>query len=145
MGYPEIPQKVKDLRIELDQVSKVVIGTDYQAINLELISYTAQGYKIKFKRQIYEITGTIVIPNGSEIDWNNCGIIRKAGYKGFDLIKSENTSKLKLNNLLIDGNKNADNLSNANAGDRFAGLRLKNVTDSDLKNISVINTCSGEI
>lgn len=130
---------------ELKNNSKVITGTDYEAINTELASYVSQGFKVKFKRQTYEITGTIIIPDKAEIDFNNSTIKRKATYKGFDLIKSTGTSNLKLSNLTIDGNRAADNLKNAAIGDRFSGLRLNTVKDSELKDINVLNVCSGEI
>ncbi|MHC1681581.1 MAG: right-handed parallel beta-helix repeat-containing protein [Clostridiaceae bacterium] len=129
----------------LNENEKVVKSTNVKDINSELKFYASKGYKIKFKKQIYQLTGTIIIPNEANIDFNNCTIKRKSGLRGFDLIRAENASRLTLSNLLIDGNKAADNLSKSKVRDRFSGLRLKKVTESNLHNITVINTCSGEI
>ena len=132
----------------MEDNAKLIKGVDGEAITLEIASYSSSGFKIKFPRGILEITQPIYVCEGAEIDWNYVCIKRKQGATPFDMIKSSNpntgSSNLIMKNLIIDGNKDADNLSPTTPTHRFSGLRLDKVKDFYLENITVTGTVNAE-
>jgi len=96
----------------------------------------------------YFIANTIKIPSDLSIDFNNNTIYRDPKFGVFDIITNSNhntgNSNITIKNLMIHGNKDADSRHAVNIKDRFAGLRLYNVTNSILDNIDVSYTVNGE-
>ena len=84
--------------------------------------------KLEFPKGIYIISGTLTIPSNIEIDFGNATIKRKPGSYVFDMITNDDkvngNQDLAIKNLIIDGNKDIDNLKSSNVGDRFSGLKL---------------------
>lgn len=144
----EIVGAINENKLSLEDNAKLIKGVDGEAITLEIASYSSSGFKIKFPRGILEITQPIYVCEGAEIDWNYVCIKRKQGATPFDMIKSSNpntgSSNLIMKNLIIDGNKDADNLSPTTPTHRFSGLRLDKVKDFYLENITVTGTVNAE-
>ena len=141
-------ERLNGIDSSLEKNAKLIKCTDGEAITLEIASYSSSGFKIKFPRGILEITQPIYVCEGAEIDWNYVCIKRKQGATPFDMIKSSNpntgSSNLIMKNLIIDGNKDADNLSPTTPTHRFSGLRLDKVKDFYLENITVTGTVNAE-
>lgn len=141
-------ERLNGIDSSLEDNAKLIKGVDGEAITLEIASYSSSGFKIKFPRGILEITQPIYVCEGAEIDWNYVCIKRKQGATPFDMIKSSNpntgSSNLIMKNLIIDGNKDADNLSPTTPTHRFSGLRLDKVKDFYLENITVTGTVNAE-
>ncbi|TMV52770.1 right-handed parallel beta-helix repeat-containing protein [Paenibacillus mesophilus] len=100
-------------------------------------------------RKVYEIGTTIEIPSGADIDFNKSVIRRKAGSGAFDLLRNANPvggdANIRLANVTLDGNREADAISPETPGHRFSGLRLERVSRSRLANVTVIGTVNAEI
>ncbi len=141
-------ERLSGLATSLEENAKLIKCTDGEAITLEIASYSSSGFKIKFPRGILEITQPIYVCEGAEIDFNYCTIKRKTGTTPFDMIKTANPiagfTGLKLKNLIIDGNKDIDNLTPVTPAHRFSGLRLDKVKDFYLENITVTGTVNAE-
>lgn len=141
-------ERLNGLGSSLEENAKLIKCTDGEAITLEIASYSSSGFKIKFPRGILEITQPIYVCEGAEIDFNYCTIKRKTGTTPFDMIKTANPiagfTGLKLKNLIIDGNKDIDNLTPVMPAHRFSGLRLDKVKDFYLENITVTGTVNAE-
>ena len=140
--------ELNNVKSSLEENAKLIKCTDGEAITLEIASYSSSGFKIKFPRGILEITQPIYVCEGAEIDFNYCTIKRKTGTTPFDMIKTANPiagfTGLKLKNLIIDGNKDIDNLTPVTPAHRFSGLRLDKVKDFYLENITVTGTVNSE-
>jgi Alanine-zipper, major outer membrane lipoprotein len=110
--------------------------------------FANRNVKLTLKRKIYEVTASLLIPSNVEVDFNHSTIKRKTGAGVFDLIKNADTvngnTDIKLYNLKIDGNKDADLLVATTESHRFGGLTLFKVTNSTLKNIEVTGTVNNE-
>ena len=106
------------------------------------------GKKLIFDKKTYVISKTIKIPSNIEIDFSNSIIKRKAGTSAFDMIVNSDNLKgnhnIVIKNLIIDGNKDIDNFIAMNVNNRFSGLKLENVKNSKLENITVKGTVNGE-
>ncbi|MDU1095140.1 MAG: BppU family phage baseplate upper protein [Clostridioides difficile] len=141
-------ERLNGIDSSLEKNAKLIKCTDGEAITLEIASYSSSGFKIKFPRGILEITQPIYVCEGAEIDFNYCTIKRKTGTTPFDMIKTANPiagfTGLKLKNLIIDGNKDIDNLTPVTPAHRFSGLRLDKVKDFYLENITVTGTVNAE-
>ena len=141
-------ERLNGIDASLEENAKLIKCTDGEAITLEIASYSSSGFKIKFPRGILEITQPIYVCEGAEIDFNYCTIKRKTGTAPFDMIKTANPTAgftgLKLKNLIIDGNKDIDNLTPVTPAHRFSGLRLDKVKDFYLENITVTGTVNAE-
>lgn len=141
-------ERLNGIDSSLEENAKLIKCTDGEAITLEIASYSSSGFKIKFPRGILEITQPIYVCEGAEIDFNYCTIKRKTGTTPFDMIKTTNPiagfTGLKLKNLIIDGNKDIDNLTPVTPAHRFSGLRLDKVKDFYLENITVTGTVNAE-
>lgn len=141
-------ERLNGIDSSLEENAKLIKCTDGEAITLEIASYSSSGFKIKFPRGILEITQPIYVCEGAEIDFNYCTIKRKTGTTPFDMIKTANPiagfTGLKLKNLIIDGNKDIDNLTPVTPAHRFSGLRLDKVKDFYLENITVTGTVNAE-
>lgn len=141
-------ERLNGIDASLEENAKLIKCTDGEAITLEIASYSSSGFKIKFPRGILEITQPIYVCEGAEIDFNYCTIKRKTGTTPFDMIKTANPiagfTGLKLKNLIIDGNKDIDNLTPVTPAHRFSGLRLDKVKDFYLENITVTGTVNAE-
>ena len=141
-------ERLNGIDSSLEENAKLIKCTDGEAITLEIARYSSSGFKIKFPRGILEITQPIYVCEGAEIDFNYCTIKRKTGTTPFDMIKTTNPiagfTGLKLKNLIIDGNKDIDNLTPVTPAHRFSGLRLDKVKDFYLENITVTGTVNAE-
>ena len=141
-------ERLNGIDSSLEENAKLIKCTDGEAITLEIASYSSSGFKIKFPRGILEITQPIYVCEGAEIDFNYCTIKRKTGTTPSDMIKTTNPiagfTGLKLKNLIIDGNKDIDNLTPVTPAHRFSGLRLDKVKDFYLENITVTGTVNAE-
>lgn len=104
---------------------------------------------INNKDCIIYISSTIFIPSNSNIDFNNCTIRRDTKYGIFDMIlnndKIHGNSNIMLQNLRIDGNKDADYRKAEAKSDRFIGLGLFKCNNIKLINIDVHDTVNAEI
>jgi hypothetical protein len=126
----------------------VLIDTDVVAdINAKLLDAATNNKWVRWIKDTYEIDSSIVIPSNSIIYWRHSTIKRKAGSGAFDLIKNLDAvlgdSSILMYNLNIDGNATIDGLTNIDEN-RFSGLKLDNVTDSELYNITVTDTINSE-
>jgi hypothetical protein len=127
----------------------VLIDTDVVAeINAKLLEAATNNKWVRFIKNVYEITGSIIIPSNSIIYWRHTTIKRKTGSGVFDLIKNFDAvlgnSSILMYNLNIDGNKNVDGLIAENVADRFGGLKLEKVSNSELHNVTVTGTVNAE-
>ncbi len=144
---------MKALSINVTQIPYNAIGDDSTdntlAIQTAINDSKTNDIKLEFPKGIYLISGSLTIPSDIEIDFGNATIKRKAGSGVFDMIKNSDetngNSNIILRNLIIDGNKDVDNLKNINDADRFSGLKLVKVSDSRLENIRVTRTVNFEI
>ena len=104
--------------------------------------------KLTLKKNTYEIENTLLMPSNVEIDFNGSTIKRKKGSGVYDLIRNSDTingnKNIKICNLVLDGNKDIDSLTATDKADRFGGLVLKKVKNSELKNIIVTATVNAE-
>jgi len=148
----DLDSRVDTLELDNTQDAKIIQGTDYLDINAEIMLYTSEGYKIKFKRMTYDLTGTILIPSDADIDGNGCTWRRKVDdiARGvFDIAQNIDETNgnvnIRIANVTIDGNRQADQLVNTIDNHRFSGLKLTKVTgESFISNVTVINTVNGE-
>ncbi|MDD2637154.1 MAG: right-handed parallel beta-helix repeat-containing protein [Bacteroidales bacterium] len=96
----------------------------------------------------YFISSTIKIPSDIVIDFNNNTIYRDTKYGVFDMFTNNNhrigNKNIKFMNLKIHGNKDVDSRNATNYKDRFSGIYLYNVTDTELNKIEVSYTVNGE-
>ncbi|MCU5095060.1 right-handed parallel beta-helix repeat-containing protein [Bacillus wiedmannii] len=96
----------------------------------------------------YILDKAIVVPPNIEIDFDGSKVIRKKGTTPFDMIINKDiytgNDKIKIKNVVIDGNKDVDNLVPTTVSHRFSGLKFQNVKNSELHNITVIRTVNGE-
>lgn len=108
----------------------------------------AQHKKLVFSPRVYTVNRTVLLPSDVDIDFNYATIKRQSGKYVFDLLKNADpvngNSGIKLANLYIDGNKDADGLVAPNPKHRFSGLALYKVRDSRLENITVTGTVNAE-
>ncbi|GAA3399672.1 right-handed parallel beta-helix repeat-containing protein [Paenibacillus hodogayensis] len=123
---------------------------DHNDLNAAIDAAQTAGEKLVLpSRKVYEIGGTVTIPTGAEIDFNFSTIRRKAGSGVFDMIRNADpvngNNRIRLSNLIIDGNKGADQLVATQPTHRFSGLRLEKVDDSYLRGIVVTGTVNAEI
>lgn len=91
----------------------------------------------------YLIGSGLSIPSGLRADFKGSTIKRKSG-SVFNMLENTSGTGIKLQNLVVDGNKAADGRVAANVGDRFGGIVLNSVTSSELRNVTVNNTVNAE-
>lgn len=130
------------------QGSKVIRSTTAAAINSDIQTYTTDGYKIVFPYVTIEIDSTILIPNNAHIDFNGATIKRKSG-SVFDMIKNKTEGNatpcnIILENLVVDGNRSADNLDGSQVTHMFSGINFVNVWGVYIRNVEVMNTVNNE-
>lgn len=123
---------------------------DQHDLNAAIAAAQAAGEKLVLpSRQVYEISATVLIPSDVEIDFNYSTIRRKAGSGVYDMIRNADPANgnrgIRLHHLIIDGNKDVDQLAAVQPSHRFSGLRLEQVVDSDLRGIVVTGTVNAEI
>lgn len=138
----------KDIKIDIKLADILTLNTSVVSeINAIISDSIVNNQKIKFKKKIYEIDSSIILPSDVFIDFNRAVIKRKTGSGVFDLIRNDDlingNDNIVLENLRIDGNKDADSMT-ANGQNSFSGLKLKYVTNSKLSNVEVIGTISAE-
>lgn len=124
--------------------SKTITKTTSAEINTEIASYVTNGYKVIFPEKEFVLNAPILIPNKAKIDFNNCTFKRQPTFI-FDMVKTSGTSfsDIHIQNLYIDGNKDADSLTGASASQMFSGLAL-DASNSIIENITVYNTVNNE-
>lgn len=94
---------------------------------------------------VLPVSGTVYLDSGADVDFNNCTVKRDPGYGVFDLMLNRGNSDISIQNLKLDGNKDADGRSSKRKEDRFTGLGLIQVQGARLKNVEVSNTVNAEI
>ena len=119
------------------------------AIQIAIDSATQVNKRLIFEKATYITNAVITIPSNADIDFGESTIKRESGTgEGdiFDMIVNLDSDlgneNITLQNLIIDGN--ATGLSPHILLNRFSGLKLSKVSESTLKNITVINTVNGE-
>lgn len=95
------------------------------------------------EKDTFLIGSGLSIPSGLQADFKGSTIKRKSG-SVFNMLENASGTGIKLQNLVIDGNKAADGRVAANVGDRFGGIVLNSVTFSELRNVTVNNTVNAE-
>lgn len=122
------------------------VGHDDTAAIQAAIDASIGGKLIFPSGNTFLITSSLIIPSDVNIDFNGSTIKRKAGSGTFNMLINSDTTigntNIKLYNLLIDGNKDADGL--VPGANNFGGLVFYKVTNSELKNITVTNTVNNE-
>jgi len=122
-------------------------------IQLAIDSATQVNKRLIIEKNTYIVNAVITIPSNADIDFGESTIMREIGTDEgdmFDMIVNsdiiQGNQNLNLKNLIIDGNVtiDADNKDPVTEDLRFSGLKLSNVSDSRLENITVINTINGE-
>lgn len=98
---------------------------------------------------IYGITKNITIPSNCTIESHGATIKRTTGSGVYNMLENSDTSGGNTNikiigGLKIDGNKDADSLVASTPADRFSGLSLITVTDSDI-DVVVTGTVNAEV
>lgn len=105
--------------------------------------------KFPFKNKVYFINAKITIPSNADIDFNDCSLKRDIAAGVFDMLENSDpvagNTNIKVLNLVIDGNKDADGRNAINVADRFRGIGLFKVTKSVFRNLTVTGTVNGEI
>lgn len=148
-GYPtllDFNNYVIELIQNFNKSSMMIISTDVTEINKLLKEYTRLGFKcvFPFKSKII-VDKTIIIPSNCIVDFNHSTVKRKEGLSNiFNIVDVKNADNVVIENLLIDGNKNIDNLTPTNETHRFSGLRIYNSSTIKCNNIEIINTVNGE-
>ena len=118
-----------------------VAATD--TANLQTVLNASAAKRQRLPRGTYVINATLAIPSGADVDFGGATIQRASG-SVFDMLSNAGGTGITLSNVTIDGNKAADGRVAANAGDRFGGLVLTNVTASRLVSVTVVGTVNNE-
>lgn len=134
---------------KLNNMAKRLESTTVDEINLELEKNATDGYSTIFPvNGLIEIDKPIIIPKNSKIFGNNCTIKRKGGTVPFDMIVNKSYLEKPINidifDLIIDGNKDVDNLIPTNPVHRFSGIHFESCSNFTFKNIKVTKTVNAE-
>ncbi len=121
---------------------------DATAIQAAITYVASLGKWLVWDKRTYLIGTALTIPSGALIDWGGATVKRKAGSinggAATQMMKATSISGLKMKNLIIDGNKDANSLVAGTSAHRFGGLVLDTVTSSRLENIAVTGTVNAE-
>jgi parallel beta-helix repeat protein len=129
----------------------VLIDTDVVAdINAKLLDAATNKKWVRFIKGIYEVTGSVEFPDNSIVFGRFAEIKRKAGSGVFDTVKNldavNGNLNIKITNLIVDGNKDADSLVATNEADRFSGISFTKVSgDSFIERCTVKGTVNAEL
>lgn len=116
-------------------------STTAQLINAELAENVDK--VVRFSNNfVYELTDVINVPAGSRIDLNGATVKRTGNVHNVVNVTGNDVVMV---NGTIDGNKAEGNLVAENPSDRFDGIRIANVSDVMLENITIKNCVNAEI
>ena len=104
------------------------------SVNAKLVSPT---------KATYLIGSGLSVPTGLMADFNYSTIKRQPG-SVFNMLSNTGGTGIRIDNLIVDGNRQADGRVATNAGDRFGGIVFNNVTFSELRNVQANNTVNAE-
>ncbi len=92
---------------------------------------------------VFLIGSGLAIPPGLVADFGGATIKRKTG-SVYNMLSNNGGTKIKIQRLTVDGNRQADGRVATNVNDRFGGIVLTSVTDSELRDVTVNNTVNAE-
>lgn len=91
----------------------------------------------------YIVSAGLSIPSGLAADFSFSTIKRKTGGV-FNMLANTGGGGIRIWNLTVDGNRQADGRVATNLADRFGGIVLNSVSVSELRNVTVNNTVNAE-
>jgi hypothetical protein len=138
-----------ELLLDLDTTLSPQQLTESLQKGIDAAAAAGKSLRIANRGAVIRIARTIYLPSGSDLDFNHCTIKRDVGHGVFDMMLNKNRAQgdrnISVQNLKIDGNKDADRRNAMRREDRFTGLGMFRVSQGKLRNIEVSNTVNGEI
>lgn len=96
------------------------------------------------RKSVLFIGAGLVIPSGLIADFGNSTIVRQPGAVFNMMSNATGGDRFHIENLIIDGNRQADGRVAINVDDRFGGIVLNGVTHGELRNVWANNTVNAE-
>lgn len=139
----ELYQQILDMLDYSRKHGYLIKSTTATAINAELAQHASEK-PIMFYPLPYSLDAPIIVPCGAYIDFNGATLNRIGG--AHDVVVLESClEKTVLMNAVIDGRMKEDGFDPELPVNRFSGIALRKCSGVHLENMSVTNTCNGEI